>query len=88
MTAHIHAINQLYREKCRDYNIPLYVSLVDYGKTLTPHKPKQYLHHCRNKEYNNYVYIVHRNHEIHVAYTDGSVTRGYIYKASDKMGIE
>ena len=32
-TDHIHAINQL-KEKCREYNIPLCVTFVDYGKAF------------------------------------------------------
>ena len=31
-TDHIHDINQL--EKCREYNIPLYVAFVDYEKAF------------------------------------------------------
>ena len=30
---HIHAINQL-KEKCREYNIPLFVAFVDYEKAF------------------------------------------------------
>ena len=32
-TDHIHAINQL-KKKCREYNIPLCVALVDYEKSF------------------------------------------------------
>ena len=32
-TDHIHAINQL-KEKCREYNTPLYVAFVDYEKAF------------------------------------------------------
>ena len=32
-TDHIHAINQL-KEKCREYNIPLFVAVVDYEKAF------------------------------------------------------
>ena len=32
-TDHIHAINQL-KEKCREYNIPLWVAFVDYEKAF------------------------------------------------------
>ena len=33
MTDHINAINQL-KEKCREFNIPLFVAFVDYEKAF------------------------------------------------------
>ena len=33
-TDHIHAINQLLKEKCREYNIPLCVAFVYYEKAF------------------------------------------------------
>ena len=43
-TDHIHAINQqLLKEKCREYNIPLCVAFVDYEKAFdSVYKLKQY----------------------------------------------
>ena len=38
---HIHAINQL-KEKCREYNIPLCVTFVDYEKAFDSVQPNQY----------------------------------------------
>ena len=48
-TDHIHAINQL-KEKCRNTTFHCELRSWIMRRRLTPYKPKQYWHHCKNKE--------------------------------------
>ena len=80
-TDHIHAINQL-KEKCREYNIPLYVAFVDYEKAFDSVQTQPILTSLQEQGIED-VYI----EILKDIYTDSSVTV-HLHKESEKIRIK
>ena len=80
-TDHIHAINQL-KEKCREYNIPLCVSFVDYEKAFDSVQTQSILTSLQEQGIED-VYIDILKHK----YTDSPVIV-HLHKESEQIRIK
>ena len=83
-TDHMHAINQL-KEKCREYNIPLFVAFVDYEKAFDSVQTKAIMTSLQEQGIEDvYIEILK---DIQGVYTDSSVTV-HLHKESEKIRIK
>ena len=81
-TDHIHAINQLKEEKCREYNIPLCVAFVDYEKAFDSVQTQAILTSLQEQGIED-VYI-----EILKDLCTGSSGTVHLHKESEKIRIK
>ena len=80
MTDHIHIVNQL-KEKCREYDIPLCIALVDYEKAFDSVQTQAVLTLLQEQGIED-VYIK----LLKETYTNSSMTV-YLHKESNKINI-